>query len=288
MQVTKSHTPTIETPAPSSLNSSPCKTGTPNPTDGSRHSDSDIAPSPKPVPRYALVTGASRVIGKEVARALAADGYNLCLCGFRHMEELQTLSLTLSKKYEILCRTFCCDLADPAAIDIMFRDIRLLNLVVNNAGVDDHTPFASIDKVTYEKIMRTNTGSVFEVCRQALPLLLAAGEGRIINISSIFGETGASGEAIYAASKGSINAFTKSLAKELAPSHIAVNAVAPGVIDTDMNRNVLSDDELRTLCERIPAGRMGTPAEIAEVVLMLARAPLFLTGQVITVDGGMT
>lgn len=247
--------------------------------------------SPSPAgqfPRYALITGASRGIGKAVARTLAAAGYNLYLCGHIHMEELDALAVTLSEKYEILCRTFSCDLSDPVAVENLFREIRLLHLVVNNAGIDDHTPFALVDDDLFHIVMQTNFGSVRSVCKKALPLLLLAGEGRIINISSVFGETGASNESIYAASKGAVNTLTKSLAKELAPSHIAVNAVAPGVIDTDMNRLSLSADELSDLCERIPAGRMGTPEEIADVVLMLANAPLYLTGQIITVDGGLT
>ena len=240
------------------------------------------------LPLYALVTGASRGIGAAVATALAKAGYNLYLCGHFHMEELDALAVSLSEKHEILCRTFSCDLSDVKNIENLFREIRLLNLVVNNAAIDDHTPFADTDDRAFEKLMQTNFSSVYAVCKQSLPLLLAAGEGRIINMSSVFGKTGASNESIYAASKGAVNALTKSLAKELAPSHIAVNAIAPGVIDTDMNRLSLTDEELQELCERIPAGRMGTPEEIADIVFLLAKAPLYLTGQIITVDGGLT
>lgn len=118
--------------------------------------------------------------------------------------------------------------------------------------------------------------------------MLARGGGRIINISSVFGKTGASCEAVYSASKGALNSFTKSLAKELAPSNISVNAIAPGLIDTDMNRLRLSDEELNNLCEEIPSGRPGTAEEVAELVYLTAISPIYMTGQIISIDGGWT
>ena len=112
------------------------------------------------------------------------------------------------------------------------------------------------------------------------------GIGRIINISSVWGSMGASTEVAYSASKGGVNAFTKALAKELAPSAIAVNAIAPGVIDTDMNREHLSDDDLASLTTEIPADRLGNVNEVAHLALQLASSPLYMTGQIITIDGG--
>ena len=116
--------------------------------------------------------------------------------------------------------------------------------------------------------------------------MVRAKSGRIINISSVWGDAGASCEVAYSASKGGVNSFTKALAKELAPSGISVNAVSCGVIDTDMNRNHLSKEDLDELCQEIPAGRMGEPAEVAELVLMVSKAPVYMTGQIITIDGG--
>ena len=116
--------------------------------------------------------------------------------------------------------------------------------------------------------------------------MLQAENAKIINLSSVFGSVGASCEVAYSASKGGINAFTRALAKELAPSGIAVNAIAPGVIDTDMNRNLLSPEELSALQEEIPSGRFGTAKEVAQVIHQLMHAPSYLTGQILTIDGG--
>ena len=121
----------------------------------------------------------------------------------------------------------------------------------------------------------------------AVPLMLAKGQGRIINVSSVWGNVGASMETAYSASKGAVNAFTRALAKELAPSHIQVNAAAFGIIDTDMNRS-FTEAEIDRITEEIPAGRMGTCEEAAKLILQLAEAPAYLTGQVITMDGGWT
>ena len=110
--------------------------------------------------------------------------------------------------------------------------------------------------------------------------------GRIINISSVWGNVGASCEVAYSASNGGVNAFTKALAKELAPSGISVNAVACGVIDTEMNRSHLSAEDMEVLKNEIPADRIGTPQEVAQLILLLAKAPVYMTGQIITIDGG--
>ena len=123
------------------------------------------------------------------------------------------------------------------------------------------------------------------MCTGAIPGMVKRKSGRIINISSVWGDVGASCEVAYSASKGGVNAFTKALAKELAPSNIQVNAVSCGVIDTDMNRRHLSEEDLKSLSEEIPVGRMGDAKEVAEMVLKLAEAPFYLTGQIITIDG---
>ncbi len=138
----------------------------------------------------------------------------------------------------------------------------------------------------WRRVLGTNLDSLFYTCRAAVPGMVKRHEGRIINISSVWGNVGASCEVAYSASKGGVNSFTKALAKELAPSGISVNAIACGVIDTDMNRNELSEQELSELEEEIPVGRMGSPEEVAELVLHICDAPLYFTGQVITMDGG--
>ena len=133
--------------------------------------------------------------------------------------------------------------------------------------------------------MRTNLDSVFYTSKLAVPIMLLNKSGKFINVSSIWGDCGASMEVAYSASKGGVNSFTKSLAKELAPSNIQVNAIACGVIDTDMN-HCFSDEEMKELINDIPSDRIGQPEEIASMVLHLIDAPSYLTGQIITVDGG--
>ena len=134
--------------------------------------------------------------------------------------------------------------------------------------------------------MDVNLNAAFYTSRLAIPMMLHRHSGRIINISSVWGNVGASMEVAYSASKGGLNAFTRALAKELAPSGIQVNAVACGVIDTDMNREHLSKEDLDELCDEIPAGRMGDTAEVASLAVMLANAPTYMTGQIIRIDGG--
>ena len=137
----------------------------------------------------------------------------------------------------------------------------------------------------WDRIIRTNLTSVFNCCKLAVPDMVSRQQGKIVNISSVWGSTGASCEAAYSASKGGVNAFTKALAKELAPSNIQVNAVACGAMDTEMNR-FLSEDEMASLLDEIPSGRLGRPEEAADLVYYLALENSYLTGQVIGLDGG--
>ena len=134
-------------------------------------------------------------------------------------------------------------------------------------------------------LINTNLSAVHYLTRAVIPEMLKVKKGRIINVSSVWGEYGASCEVAYSASKGGVNAYTKAAAKELAPSGISVNAVACGCIKTDM-LNVYSEEELAALSEQIPCGRLGNPDEIAEVLLKMAEMPAYLTGQIVTVDGG--
>ena len=137
----------------------------------------------------------------------------------------------------------------------------------------------------WQRIMSVNLDSCFYTCKYAIPLMLQKHAGRIINISSVWGNVGASMEVAYSASKGGMNAFTKALAKELAPSNIPVNAICCGLIDTAMNA-CFSEDDLAAITEEIPADRMGKPEEVAQLALQLAQAPVYMTGQIVTIDGG--
>ena len=137
----------------------------------------------------------------------------------------------------------------------------------------------------WHRVIDTNLNACFYTCRLAIPSMVHKKEGRILNISSVWGSAGSSMETAYSASKGGVNALTKALAKELAPSNIQVNAIAPGVIDTAMN-HCLSTEDLDTLKNEIPADRLGTPEEVADLAWQLVNAPAYLTGQIITIDGG--
>lgn len=237
--------------------------------------------------KTALVTGASRGIGKAVARALAGDGYTLYLTCLHSLEELQQEALQLKAAYGVSCFPFQTDMGDYDAVLALFDRIPRLDVLVNNAGISHIGLLQDMTQAEWRRVFAVNIDAVFYTCKCAVPRMLSAGSGRIVNISSVWGNVGASMETAYSASKGAVNSFTRALAKELAPSGIPVNAVACGCIDTDMNRN-LTPAERKALTAEIPADRMGTPEEAAQLVLQLCSAPVYLTGQVLTLDGGWT
>lgn len=158
-------------------------------------------------------------------------------------------------------------------------------ILVNNAGISHIGLLQDMTPMQWDDIIRTNLSSVFYTSRVIIPYFLQEKHGRIINVSSVWGSVGASTEVAYSTTKGGINAFTKALAKELAPSGIPVNAVACGMIDTSMN-SFLDPEELAAVIDEIPAGRAGTPQEAAALIRQVAEAPDYMTGQIITLDGG--
>lgn len=160
-----------------------------------------------------------------------------------------------------------------------------VDVLVNNAGISYIGLLQDMSYEDWKRVIDTNLGSVFNMSKLVLPLMLKSNHGKIINISSVWGSAGASCEAAYSASKGGINALTKALAKELAPNNIQVNCIACGAIATDMNTN-LEPEAIALLKEEIPAGRLGKPEEIADMVFYLADKDTYTNGAVITVDGG--
>ena len=237
--------------------------------------------------KTALITGASRGIGRAIAAAYAEDGFDLILT-CRHSEEaLRALCAELSETFSVSAVPFVGDMGDWDTMTRLFDNISSLDVLVNNAGVSHIGLLSDMTPGQWRDLMSTNLDACFYACRLAVPLMVHQKSGRIINISSIWGNTGASMEAAYSASKGALNSLTKALAKELAPSGIAVNAIACGVIDTDMNR-CFSEEEMRALIEEIPADRLGTPEEVAALALQLTRSPVYMTGQILTIDGGLT
>ena len=167
----------------------------------------------------------------------------------------------------------------------IYQECTHLDVLVNNAGISYINLLTDMTDEDWNRIIQTNLSSVFYCCRQAIPPMVSKRSGKIINISSMWGTSGASCEVAYSASKSGINGFTKALAKELAPSNVQVNAIACGVIDTSMN-DQLTSEERKALEEEIPAGRYGTPKEIAQMVWNIVHAPEYMTGQIIGVDGG--
>lgn len=235
--------------------------------------------------KTALVTGASRGIGRAIAETLAKADYRLYLTCKHSEEELTHLSHHLSETYHIECTPILADMGCIESVNHVFSQIEDLTLLVNNAGISHIGLLHEMSPEEWQAIMDVNLNALFYTCRLAVPLMLKRHAGRIINISSVWGSAGASMEVAYSASKGGVNAFTKALAKELAPSGIQVNAIACGVIDTDMNRG-FSEEEMECLRTEIPTDRIGQPSEVAQLALSLADAPDYLTGQIITLDGG--
>lgn len=167
----------------------------------------------------------------------------------------------------------------------MFSEIRHLDVLINNAGISYVGLVSDMTEKDWDYIINTNLSSAFYTSKCAIPDMVKQKSGKIINISSVWGNVGASMEVAYSASKGGLNAFTKALAKELAPSGIQVNAIACGVIDTDMNK-CFSMEDIEILKGEIPADRMGTIEEVGRLVIQIINSPTYLTGQIITIDGG--
>ena len=235
--------------------------------------------------KKALITGASRGIGEAIAKELARQGFDLTLTCLNSLDRLKELAGGLEKKYGISCHIFQGDMGDPETVDRLFDGLNRLDVLINNAGISHIGLLSDMSVSQWKRVMSTNLDSCFYTCRRAIPLMVHAKQGRIINISSVWGQAGASMEAAYSASKGGVNSLTKALAKELAPSNIQVNAIACGVIDTDMNR-CFAPEDMASLIEEIPADRIGRPEEVAALAGQLITAPAYMTGQIITIDGG--
>ena len=235
--------------------------------------------------KTALVTGASRGIGLSIATILAQNGYHLHLTCKNSYKQLLDVAKSLSETYNITCQAHKTDMSNFAEVWTLFSNIDSLDVLINNAGISHIGLLQDTTVDEWQKVIDTNLSSVFFTSKMAIPKMLENKSGAIINISSIWGDVGASMEVAYSASKGGVNAFTKALAKELAPSNIAVNAISCGVIDTDMNK-CFSKNEMAALIEEIPANRLGTPQEVAELTLQLINSPKYLTGQVISINGG--
>ncbi|MBQ1172888.1 MAG: SDR family NAD(P)-dependent oxidoreductase [Lachnospiraceae bacterium] len=235
--------------------------------------------------RCAFITGASRGIGKAIAIALAKDGYDLYLVCKNSKDQLLQLKKELENQFCVSVTCLIGDVSSFSFIESCFSKINHLDVLINNAGISYIGLLSEMSPDEWDRVISTNLSSAFYTSKCAIPVMLQKHCGKIINISSVWGNVGASTEVAYSASKGGLNAFTKALAKELAPSNIQVNAIACGVIDTDMN-SCFNKEEIDSLIEEIPSDRLGRTEEVAQMVLRLLDSPAYLTGQVITLDGG--
>lgn len=235
--------------------------------------------------KNALITGASRGIGHATAIEFARAGYDLTLICIKNIESLIKFAKDLEETYKIECHAYQTDISNPSAVRELFDKISPPDVLINNAGISYVGLLTDMSDEDWDSTIRTNLSSAFYMCRAAIPHMLSEYSGKIINVSSVWGECGASMEVAYSASKGGLDAFTKALAKELAPSGISVNAIACGLIDTEMNSH-LTDEELAEVVSDIPADRIGKPSEVASVIVSLASSTSYLTGQIIKVDGG--
>ena len=236
-----------------------------------------------------LITGASRGIGRATAAAFAKEGYNLVITCSKSETELLRLKEELERDFSVDVLASIGDISDYEYVTQLFSHIEErfhgVDVLVNNAGISCFGLLQDTTPEQWDAMITSNLNSVFYCSKLAIPEMLSKKSGKILSISSVWGNVGASMEVPYSTTKGAINAFTKALAKELGPSNIQVNAIACGMIDTEMNA-VLSEDDITAITEEIPAGRMGTPEEVAELAFAITKKNDYLTGQIITLDGG--
>ena len=236
--------------------------------------------------KTALVTGASGGIGAAIARALHGAGATVGLSGTRE-EPLNALAAELGSRVHVLP----CNLADPAAVESLpkaaIAAMGSVDILVNNAGITRDQIFMRMSDDEWASVLDVNLTATMRLCRAVVRPMMKARWGRIVNISSVVGTTGNAGQVNYAASKAGMVGLTKSIAAEIASRGITVNAVAPGFIATPMT-DKLTDDQKARINGQIPAGRMGTPEEIAAAVLYLASPEAgYVTGATLHVNGGM-
>lgn len=234
-----------------------------------------------------LVTGASRGIGRAIAKELAKEGNTIIANYNKSKEKAEDLKAELEKENINIdiCKADVSKREEvKQMVSYVLKKYGKIDVLVNNAGIDLVRIFTDVTDDDWNYVINNNLYSVFCVTQEVAKSMINAKEGLIVNISSIFGQIGASCESIYAVSKAGIDALTKSLAKEFSLSNIRVNSIAPGLIDTDMN-NDLSEEDIKNLEKEIPLKRIGKTEEIAKTVKMLIECD-YITGQVISVNGG--
>lgn len=237
--------------------------------------------------KTAIITGGSRGIGAAIAKKLAAQGVNLAIVYAGNAEAAAQVCKTCQDAYGIQAAAWKCDVSDFEATKAVVAEVKAqfgtIDILVNNAGITRDGLVATMKEENFDAVLDTNLKGAFNMIRQCSPIFIRNRGGKIINISSVSGLMGNAGQANYAASKAGLIGLTKSVARELAGRNITCNAVAPGLIQTDMTEHLGESDKLAA---QIPLGRVGLPEEVAETVVFLASAD-YITGEVIRVDGGM-
>ena len=231
-----------------------------------------------------LISGGSRGIGREIVRLFSKNGYNVAFTYKSSREEAEALSVETGA---LAIMADCASETDVnAAVDTTLSEFGRIDCLINNAAVSSFSLFTDITLEAWNSMLAVNLTGAFLYSKRVIPDMLKRKSGRIINVSSMWGLVGASCEVHYSAAKAGLIGMTKALAKELGPSGITVNAIAPGVIDTDMNAR-LSDEDRASLIDDTPLMRIGTTSDVAEAALFLAGdGASFITGEVLNVSGG--
>lgn len=237
--------------------------------------------------KVVIVTGASRGIGRNIATTLAKKGY-IVIANYNKSENKAIELQQNLKKENIKIDIFKADVSNrdevKKLVQFVINKYKKIDCVINNAGIDQVKMFLDITDADWNNMISNNLNSVFYMCQEVLPYMIHEKNGVIINISSIWGVTGASCESHYAVSKAGVDALTKSLAKEMGPSNIRINSIAPGFIDTEMNNN-LNEEEKQEIKEEIPLQKIGKVEDVSRTVEWIIEDE-YITGQVISVNGG--
>ncbi len=239
--------------------------------------------------KLAVVTGASGGIGTAISKSLIEAGINVVLIGRKNEKVLKQLC-SYATQNGVKSAYYLIDIANSEEVNKVYKDIVCnygeVDILINNAGISLYKLFTDCTSEDFDNVVGTNLKGMFNFSKLVSTDMVRVKKGNIINISSVWGSVGSSMEVLYCMSKGGVDSFTKALAKELAPSGVRVNAIAPGVIDTKMN-DIFTDEEKRALEQEIAIGKFGTPENIADTVMFLiSDKSCYVTGQIITVDGG--
>ena len=236
-----------------------------------------------------LITGASHGVGKAFAIACAESGRftKIILNGGSDKAALEDTARRVSAAGDLVCIADIGDVSDLAYVQGLRERFGPVDTLVNNAGISRTGLLTDMSPEEWDRVLRVNVTSLYNTCHTYVPDMVSAGGGRILNVSSVWGLCGASCEVAYSASKGAVNSFTRALARELAPSHIQVNALALGIVDTRMNAH-LSEKETAEIVSQIPAGYIVSPEEAAEAALRLLEMPEYFNGEIVRLDGCWT